>query len=136
MEDIYLDDSGNFAAAANGDVLTVSGKEYTRQAVKHELITYPGDLWTHNEYGVGLQKFIHAENTEINRSDLILLIQEKINQNPTVEAGSAKAEIISWEEHTIVIKTSFIPALEDGETDPDDEVALIITINENGFTIT
>ncbi len=135
MEDILLDDDGNFVAAANGDMDTVSDRACLIQDVKHRLITFPGDLWTDKEYGVGIQWFINAEDSELNRLELRQRIKTGIAKDIRVESGSIGTQILSWDKDKISVQISFLPsssALEEDGGISADRADIVLIISQEG----
>lgn len=132
-----MDDDGNFVVASNGDTETVSGDRCLLQDVKHRLLTYPGDLWTDSEYGAGVQRYIQAEDTEMNRLELKQQIKIRIAMDPRIDQESIKVTISSWERDKISVVLTFLPAVDafDEEGDiPEDQADIVLTISQNGIT--
>lgn len=137
LEDILLDENGNFVVAANGDMETVSGDNCLLQDVRHRLLTFPGDLWTDTEYGAGIQRYIQAEDTEMNRLELQQRIKTRIAMDTRIDQESIKVTISSWERDKISIVLTFFPAVYafDDEGDvPEDQADIVLTISQNGIT--
>jgi phage baseplate assembly protein W len=134
MEDILLDDEGNFVAAADGDAATVSGARCIVQDVRHLLATHPGGLWAHPEYGVGLQRFLHAEDSELNRLELRQLIRLRLAEDERVKPGSVDVRVESWERDRIRISVRFEVA--PGALAPSEERAseaqIVLTVSQEG----
>jgi len=137
MEDILLDDNGNFVLAADGDVETVVGLECLIQDVKHRLLTFPGDLWQHREYGVGIQAWNQAENTELNRLELAQAIRLGIARDERIDPESISVHITSWTRDAITVTITFRPtatAFDDDYGDIPDQAAIVLTISQDGIT--
>ncbi|NHM25469.1 GPW/gp25 family protein [Desulfofundulus sp. TPOSR] len=137
MEDILLDAQGNFVVAADGDVETVSGLECLLQDVKHLLLTFPGDLWAHPEYGVGLQVFIQAEDNELNRLELEQLIKDRLGMDDRIEAESVRVNIKNWDLRRITLELAFRPSpvfFEEEEEEPQEgEAVVLLQISQEGI---
>ncbi|TEB09133.1 DUF2634 domain-containing protein [Pelotomaculum propionicicum] len=135
LEDILLDDDGNFLPAADGDAATVKNADCLLQDVKHRLLTYPGDLWSHPEYGVGLQRYHQAEDTEINRLELKQLIKMRLSDDERINLSSLTVSINSWTRDAISIEVSFIPASTAfNEKAAKSQATIILTITQDGIS--
>jgi hypothetical protein len=137
MEDILLDDNGNFVAAAGGDCETVKDQYCVLQDVKHLLLTFPGDLWAHADYGAGIQIFAHQEDTELNRLELEQLIRLALANDDRIDTDSIKVEVLSWERDRITVTVSFRltdTALEsDYGSVPEEQADIVLTISQEGI---
>jgi phage baseplate assembly protein W len=58
MSDLFLEWGEDFVAAANGDLLLVSGSDETRQAISRRLFTAVQGYVFHPDYGAGLPQKI------------------------------------------------------------------------------
>ena len=105
--DIMLDENGNFVPAPDGDLQTVSGLNCLIQDVKNELITYPGDLFYDDTYGVGLLDFVQREGLELDRLELTQRIIDRLSRNDLIDSGSVECEILGWDMHSIDLAVSF-----------------------------
>lgn len=137
MEDIMLDKDGNFVAAADGDMETVQDMDCLVQDVSHMLLTYPGDLWAHTDYGIGIQRYIQAEDTELYRLEISQLIRLGLAQDERIDADSIEVDIESLERDHITVKISFQAS--DGAFDSDESTAatasIVVSITANGLTV-
>jgi hypothetical protein len=104
--DILLSD-GNFVAAPNGDLETISGLECFIQEIKHEMMTYPGDLFYDPEYGFGLLDFIHKKSTDINKLELKQRIKTKLSTYEQINRDTIKIKIAQWKQDIINITITF-----------------------------
>jgi len=129
-----LDEKGNFVAAADGDAETVDGIDCLAQDVKHLLLTFPGDLWTNEDYGVGLQQFIQAEDTELNRLEIEQMIKMALAEDDRIDPESIKVSFISWERDKIKLAVSIWPKQGYEEADDPAEAAVVLTITQEGIT--
>lgn len=107
LTDIGIDDDGNFLISSDGDFQLIKGNECVLQDIKHELMTYAGNLFYDEDYGGKLIKFINKPNDEINRIELIQSIEEIVSKNEKVESDTVECEIIEWDLKQIVISVSF-----------------------------
>lgn len=137
MEDILLDDDGNFVVAVDGDMETVTGLECLIQDVKHRLATFPGDLWLHREYGAEIPIYIQSVDTELNRLELAQVIRLAIQQDEKIDPESISITINSWERDYIEIKVSFKPVDNYNEDEvPATSADIIITIGNGQMEVT
>ncbi|WP_051273252.1 GPW/gp25 family protein [Desulfotruncus alcoholivorax] len=137
MEDLMLDAQGNFVVAADGDAETVTDLDCLIQDAKHLLLTFPGDLWAHEDYGVGLQFFIQTENTELNRLELEQTIKNRLSQDERIKKESISVEISSWDLQRIKITVLFSPTDDafNDEQDIPQEVAIVLLVSQEGISI-
>lgn len=122
-----LDDNGNFVPASNGDIKTVSGFEWLLQDIKHEMITYPGDLFYDPEYGFGLLDFMHRRGTELDRIELEQRIREKLVRKQYIDTSSIQVNIKYWDMNKVSFGTFF--------SSYDKDVELSIEVESGGIYI-
>lgn len=127
MTDIMLDDDGNFVSASNGDIKTVSGFEWLLQEIKHEMMTYPGDLFYDSEYGFGLLDFLHRRGTELDRIELEQRIREKLLRKQFIDIESIQVNINDWNMNKVSLGTFF--------SGYDKNIEMNIEIESNGIHI-
>ena len=106
-------DGADLRLAPTGDVALATGRACLLQDLMGRLGTPKGDLWSHPNYGVDLPRFIHVEDTPLNRLDLEMAVVEAMEADPRVEPGSAQAHVVDWGRNTLKLEASFIPV---GET--------------------
>lgn len=133
LEDIILDDNGNFVTAPDGDCATVTGAAVVVQDIKHELITYPGSLWLHPEYGSILQAYRQTENTPLHQKELIQEISMVLERHPNVAAASIVVNITSWDMQKVEVDVEF--EVQDAETLETTPAALTVTIDQDGVHV-
>ena len=127
--DIQLTDEGDFAIDSGGDVMLAIELDCLIQDVKNRLITYPGDLFTDETYGVGIQEFTNSEDTEINRLHLTQMIKLKLSEEPRIEIDSLTSSIVGWKNNEIIVSVSFTPI------GSDNPINLILKTNSNGIEV-
>ncbi len=103
--DIRIED-GDFVTNPTGDIQLVTGKACVAQDIKHKLMSSADALFLHPGWGADLVRFIHAANDPLNRLDLQQAVQEALERDPRVEAGTAAAEVLSWERDHISIRAT------------------------------
>lgn len=137
MEDILLDDEGNFVIAVDGDMETVTGLECLVQDVKHRLATFPGGLWLHLKYGAEIPIYEQSLDTEMNRLELEQAIRLAIQQDEKVDPNSISVTINTWTRDQIEAQVSFSPAegFNDDST-PATSADIIITIGNGQMEVT
>lgn len=138
MDDIYLSQDGNFEAAVDGDVETVHDTECLIQDLQHQALTFPGDLWYDRAYGLGLQRFIKAEDTELTRLEIAQVIKTGFETESRVEPESVRVEILTWSLDKIRVQVRFRPnpdALDEPDGIPESEAAIIINIGQDGMSL-
>lgn len=103
MEDILLDDAGNFVIAADGDAATVYGAECLIQDIRHRLMTFPGDLWLHLMYGSKIPLYIQSVDTELNRLELEQEVYFTLRQDEFIDPDSIDIKLVERTRETIRI---------------------------------
>lgn len=116
---------GDLAVASDGDAATVTGVSCLVQDLIHRLSTPRGTLWMHPEYGCDLYRFLHVEDSQVQRIDMQGAIQDAIEADPRVVPGSATCEILSWSMEGRVRMGVGLRAI--GETNPLNLVLLADT---------
>lgn len=138
VEDIMLDQDGNFVAAADGDMETVRDNECLVQDLQHEAMTFPGDVWYDLTYGLGLQRYIKREDTELNRLELAQDIKVGFEKDSRVQKESVRTTVQTWALDAIKVQASFRPdsaAMEEWDGIPEEDASIIITIGQNGISL-
>lgn len=69
--DIRLDDEWQLTQAADGDAPLCSELDCLYQNIALEAVTQPGDLFYDPSFGWGLYDFIQAEDSELNRLEIM-----------------------------------------------------------------
>lgn len=136
VEDIMLDNQGGFVTASDGDVQTVRGAQCIAQDVRHRLETFPGDLWVHLTYGAGLQYYLSAEDSDVNRQELEQTIRMELKKEVYVKPGSVRVSIQTWERDVIRVAVTFDIDVEklDSSAAPSAETAsIVLTISQTGI---
>ena len=101
--------SKDLVSIPTGDVQSVTGRLCLEQDLVNELSTPLGDLWCHEWYGFDYYRFLHLENTEINRLDLLQELGKVIERNTRVKPCSVKAQLVIWDLDRIKLKASCVP---------------------------
>lgn len=118
---------GDFSVGPDGDLETVSGLECLIQDIRHEAMTYPGDLFYEPTYGFGLQDFIQRQITDVNRDELINRMTEKLLKNERIEPDSVEVLAQSWTLESITTHVKFSAF--------DEDVRLKMTIETDQVTV-
>lgn len=100
-------------SATLGDTDVVTGRKCFIQDIINRLTTPRGDLWCHPDYGVDIYRFLHLEDSVVNRLDLIQTIEDEVMQDP--RSDSVSVSIASWDGYKIRLQVSINPA---DETNP------------------
>ena len=119
----------DFVATAAGDADLTGGLACLAQDLKHALTTPRGDLWYDPSYGVDIYKYLKGENTETERLAMALDIVLTIEADPRVVAGSARAEAVKWDLHSIAFKASCQPV---GESN---RLNMVLGYSPNAFEV-
>lgn len=103
-EHLGVDMEVNLTTAATGDVELVQGRKCLAQDVCDRLTTPRGDLWCHQEWGLDIYRFLHLEDTALNRMDLEQAVEEEVQNDPRVD--TVQAEVASWDGRKITVQVS------------------------------
>ncbi|GAB6100445.1 hypothetical protein JCM16358_23240 [Halanaerocella petrolearia] len=112
-----------------GDVETVAGVNCVIQDIINEFSTPKGSLFYDSEYGIDIWKYLHEENTFINRLGITQEIKKVLKNNARIEPATAKAEVINWDLEKIKLKASFKLISE------DNLVNLILEYNQHNLEV-
>lgn len=74
----------DLAWGSDDDYQLIAGLGNLRQAIYHRLITNPGELFAHPEYGAGLEEFVSAPFDLQTKNDLISRIKQQVMMEPRV----------------------------------------------------
>lgn len=107
LTDIMLDEEGNFAISADGDLQLAKGVQVVIQDIKNELETYPKKLFYDEDFGSGLLDFVNLQGTEINRLELAQKVITVIARNSQVDANTIDCNINSWSLDGIELEAVF-----------------------------
>lgn len=99
-------ENGDFVTRPTGDIQLVSGRHCVAQDLKHRLMSPANALFLHPGWGADLVRFIQTPNTPLNQLELQQTIQRGLEDDPRVVAGSAQAEIQSWDRDHISIRAT------------------------------
>lgn len=99
-------ENGDFATTPTGDLQLVTGLACVAQDLKHRLMSPADALFLHPGWGADLVRFVQAANDPLNRLDLEQAVREALEADSRVEAGSAAAEVVSWERDRISVAAS------------------------------
>lgn len=77
MYDLYHYVGTDLSVSPSGDILPVTGTERRKQKILRRLITNPGELVFHPEYGAGLGKKV-GENINVQEWKTLILGQMKL----------------------------------------------------------
>lgn len=70
--------------ASNDDYAVIAGLGNLRQAIYHRLITNPGELFAHPDYGCGLEEYVSAPIDLTTKAELTKRIKEQLTRDPRV----------------------------------------------------
>lgn len=70
--------------AANDDYQLVSGLANLKQAILHRLITNPGELFAHPDYGAGLEEYISAPINRDTKNEIVRRIHDQLRKEPRI----------------------------------------------------
>lgn len=86
VNDIWqvFDEAENLEVNQQGDFVTVVREELTQQRIIRRLLTNPGDMLAHPEYGAGLPRYIGQILTEDKYNEIRGVITEQIFLENTV----------------------------------------------------
>jgi len=96
----------------NGDCIIVTELDALLQAIKIESLTMEGDLWYDQEYGWGLQDFIHRNIDEMLELEIYQRVKEKLSNQEEIDQDSIEVKLSEGND-IIVIHIKFT-ALDQG----------------------
>lgn len=70
--------------ANNDDYQIIAGLGNLRQAIYHRLITNPGELFAHPDYGAGLEEYVSAPINLETRAEITRRIKDQLMKEPRV----------------------------------------------------
>jgi phage baseplate assembly protein W len=70
--------------APNDDYQVIAGLGNLKQAIYHRLITNPGELFAHPEYGAGLEEYISVPIDRSMKSEIMQRIKNQLLQEPRI----------------------------------------------------
>lgn len=96
--DIKLDANGQPVPDKNGDFATVSGDECWEQDLRLEAHTEEGELFYEDEdgdeaYGFGLLDFVHAENDEFTKTEIMQRVRGKLAKRTYLDLAKTTQEV-------------------------------------------
>jgi len=102
-------ENGDFVTNPTGDLQLVSDRDCLVQDLKHMLRSPADALFLHPGWGAGLEQFLQKADTPLNRLDLQQAVQEGLESDPRMQAGSAAATVINWDRDSIQVQATSTP---------------------------
>ena len=107
--DLFLDESGDLSLNPSGDLFTVQGDECLLQDIRHRLESSYGDLFSHEEFGSILFKYLGQADTELNRALIKRSVISTIEQEKRINPNTTQVELLKYTPEEILVNISFIP---------------------------
>ncbi|MBC8400386.1 MAG: GPW/gp25 family protein [Candidatus Marinimicrobia bacterium] len=107
--DLFLDESGDLMLNPSGDLFTVQGDECLLQDVCHRLESSYGDVFSHENFGSLLFKYLGQPDTELNRALIKRSVITAIEQEKRINPNTIQVELIKYTPEEILVNISFIP---------------------------
>lgn len=101
--------AGDLLTVPTGDVQVAAERSCLVQDLQLALSTPRGSLWCHASYGMDIYKYLHTDNTEINRLEFVQDIRRVIESDPRVLTGSTIVNVVDWDLHSIRFTASCEP---------------------------
>jgi phage baseplate assembly protein W len=70
--------------ATNDDYQLIAGLGNLRQAIYHRLITNPGELFAHPDYGAGLEEYVSAPFDGVLKNEIMSRIKQQLLKEPRI----------------------------------------------------
>lgn len=105
--DILLDEDRQPVVAANGELTWCDGLTAAVQDIRLRVFTCLEGLFYDREFGSTIPDYIHDENTKSNRLSLNAEVQRRVQMDSRVLTGSAKSQILKWDERGIMIEVTW-----------------------------
>lgn len=100
---------GDVVPLPAGDLEPVQGVSCLAQDLAHRLDTPRGGLWLHPGYGFDIQRFVHLNASPAHVLDFELSVAEEVEQDPRVEPGTAKCQVLGWDRERIRFRLTCKP---------------------------
>ena len=96
--DIRLDESGQPVPGKSGDFDVVDGDECWKQDLRNEAATEDRELFYEDEdgdeaYGFGMTDFMHAEDDEFTRTEIIQRVSGKLSKRTYLDTAKTVQDI-------------------------------------------
>ena len=129
LEDIVLDENGNFVLASDGDALTITDADVVVQDVADELMTYFTMIAAlgHDDFGGRLQEFIKSENTLINTNAMLREITAVVKRHPNVVDDSIQVAMAKSRPGEFGFETKFSISINGQIITPSRPLVIIIS---------
>jgi len=108
-KDLYLDKSGDLMLNPSGDLNIVQGTDCLLQDVRHRLESSYGDVFSHENFGSLLFKYLGQPDTELNRALIKRSVITAIEQEKRINPNTIQVELIRYTPEEILVNISFIP---------------------------
>lgn len=107
--DAMLDNNGRFRVA-NGDFVIVKGVPNLKQAIRHRLITEPGELLHYPEYGCMARALMGRRAFETARLLAIYYVRRSLSLEPRIDSVPSVVAEVSGD--TIKVEGQIVPTYE------------------------
>lgn len=107
--DLFLDESGDLMLNPTGDLFTVQGDECLLQDVRHRLESSYGDVFSHENFGSLLFKYLGQPDTELNRALIKRSVNTALEEEKRINPNTIQVELIKYTPEEIQVHISFIP---------------------------
>lgn len=108
-KDLFLDESGDLMLNPAGDIITVQGDECLLQDVRHRLESSYGDVFSHENFGSLLIRYLGQPDTELNRTLIKRSVITAIEQEKRINPNTVQVELVKYTPEEIQVYISFIP---------------------------
>ncbi len=114
-QDILLDENGQAAVAANGELVWCGGEAAAVQDIRLRVLTMLGGLFYDRHFGSAIPNYIFADGTKANRLSLQAELKRRVEMDSRVMGGTVASVIRSWDERGITLDIGWRFK---GESDP------------------
>lgn len=112
-----------------GDIETTKGVSCVIQDIVNELSTPKGSLFYDSEYGVDIWKYLHEENTLLNRLGITQEVKKVLKNNSRIKPATIQVGVLNWDLEKINLEAEFKLIAE------DNPVNLVLMYNQHDLEV-
>ncbi len=102
-KDILLNEDGQAAVAANGELVWCDGETAAVQDIRLRVLTMLGGLFYDRRFGSTIPNYIFGDNTKANRLSLQAEVKRRVEMDARVAGGTVASVIRSWDERGLAL---------------------------------
>ncbi len=102
-QDILLNEDGQAAVAANGELVWCDGEAAAVQDIRLRVLTMLGGLFYDRKFGSTIPNYIFGDNTKAERLSLSAEVKRRVEMDARVAGGTVASVIRAWNERGITL---------------------------------